>query len=340
MSRFLALCIAGILSVSGHASLQGASLNGLDNPEFQSALDDWLEGNDREALRSLASLARAENRAAQVFLGQVESKPWLHSHVTDDLDREERIELLRNPGGLSGKSWLASAASNTLLAQHFLDASMPYRSPETAKALFAQGELDAALPLIARASTAGDFVGALELALTEQAVPYSSGFVRYVVRELPQLVDSDLVSLNDPRMPAIQSRMDRLPNSDPGGELLWGNGAGLMGFQIRSLSQAQLRSMGDTLMKVPELQPLTQIVREYCPEETSEALATLQIASYGRPLTHITFSPVATILPTAEYRKSARFEADMLRRMRFRSSTTIVQKLNSCAFSMISRSGQ
>lgn len=340
MSRFLALCIAGMLSVYGHASLQAASLKGLEDHEFQSALHDWLDGNDREALQSLASLARAENRAAQVFLGQVESKLWLYSHVADDLSRKERIELLRNPGGLSGKSWLASAASDTPLAQHFLDANMPYRNPETAKALFAQGELDAALPLIARASTAGDFVGALELALTEQAMPYSSGFVHNVVRELPQLVDSDLVSLNDPRMPAIQSRIDRLPNSDPSGELLWGNGAGLMGFQIGSLSQAQLRSMGDTLMNVPELRPIAKIVRRHCPGWTPEALATLQIASYGRPLTLITFSPVDSILPTTEYRKSARFEADMLRRMRYSSSTVVVQKLNSCAFSMISRSGQ
>jgi hypothetical protein len=92
-------------------------------------------------------------------------------------------------------------------------------------------------------------------------------------------------------------------------------------------------------MEVPELQPFSRIVQRHCPQETSEALATLQIASYA-PLTHITFSPVDTILPTAEYRESARFAADMLRRIRSSSSTVVVQKLNTCASSMISRNGQ
>lgn len=338
MSRLLALCIVGFLSVTGSAAVQGASVTGSESPEFQSALQTWLEGNDLEALQSLASLARADNRAAQVFLGQVAGKPWLHAHVTDALDRKERIELLRNPEGLSGKSWLASAAADTPLAQDFLDANRPYRDPANAKALLAQGELDAALPLIVRASMAGDSVGALELALSDRALPYSSGFVREVMRELPRLVDSDLI-LSDPRMPEIQSRIDQLPVTDPAGELLWGNGEQMGRPRKLTFSQADLRTIGDMLMEVPELQPLIRIVQRHCPQETSEALVTLQIASYA-PLTHITFSPVNTILPTAEYRQSARFEPDMLRRIRSSSSTVVVQKLNTCASSMISRNGQ
>lgn len=338
--RIIAFCVAGMMSVIGTAPLHGASLTGIANPKFQSALHVWLEGNDSEALQSLASLARAENRAAQVLLGQIESRTWLYSHVTGDLARNEKIELMRNPKGLSGESWLASAASDTPLAQQFLDANMPYRSPENGKALFAEGELDSALPLIARASTAGDFVGALELALADNAIPYSSGFVQHLVRELPQLVKSGLVSLSDPRMHGIQSRLDQIPETNRRGELLWGNGEGIMYQKAVSLSQAELRSTGNMLKDVPELQPITQIVRDHCPQEVAEALATLQMGSYGRPLTHITFSPVESILPTSDYRKSARFEADILRRMWFSVSKVVVQNLNSCAFSMISQNSQ
>lgn len=338
MTRFIALCVAGTMSVIGAAPLQGASLTGLEDPKFQSALHVWLEGNDEKALQSLASLARAENRAAQVFLGQVESKPWLHSHVTGDLARKERIELMRNPKGLSGKSWLASAAADTLLAQQILDANKPYQNSENGKALFAAGELDAALPLIARASAAGDFVGALELALTDEAIPYSSGFVQPLVRELPQLAKSGLVSLSDPRFPEIRNRLDLIPENDPGGEFLWGSGRAVTAPQDVLLPQAELRSMGNVLMRLPELQPIIQIIQRHCPQEVAEALAALQMASYGSPLTQITFSPVDTVLPTSQYRKSARFEADILRRMWFSVSKVMVQNLNKCAFSMTSHS--
>jgi len=340
LSRFVALCVAGMMYLTGATTLYGASLTGAEDPKFLSALYAWLEGNDDEALHSLASLARAENRAAQVFLGQIESKLWLHSHVTGDLARKERIELMRNPQGLSGKSWLASAASDTPLAQHFLDANLPYRSPENGLALFAEGELDSALPLIARASTVGDFVGALELALANNAIPYSSGFVRNVVRDLPRLVESGLVSLNDPRFPEIQRRLDLVPVNAPGAELLWGSGGVITTPRDFFLPQAELQSIGNTLMGVPGLQPVTLIIQRHCPREVADALAALQMASYGRPLTLITFSPVETVLPTPDYQKSARFEADILRRMWFSVSKVIVQNLNKCAFSMIAHSSQ
>ena len=247
---------------------------------------------------------------------------------------------MRNPKGLSGKSWLASAAADTPLARHFLDADLPYRSAENGKALFAAGELDAALPLIARASYVGDFLGALELALTDNAIPYSSGFVQPLILDLPDLAKSELVSIDDPRLPGIRNRLDLIPEIDRSGELLWGDDEGLSTSKAVSLSEAELRSIGNTLMGVPELRPINRIIEKHCPREAAEALAALQTAVYGHPLTHLTFSPVETILPTDDYRKSARFETDMLRRLWFSGSKVILQNLNDCAYSMVSRSSQ
>lgn len=49
-------------------------------------------GDDAKALTAFAELARGGNRAAQVFLGQVEPLTYLYSALSADLPRRDRID--------------------------------------------------------------------------------------------------------------------------------------------------------------------------------------------------------------------------------------------------------
>lgn len=119
--RFI-LCLVLPLFLSWSVSAQSTyRVAGQDDPAFVAAIDLWLAGEDAVALPAFAALAREDNRAAQVFLGQIGQLIYLHSHVTGDMGRRDRIALLRSPGGLSGTSWLRVAAEDELLAQALVD---------------------------------------------------------------------------------------------------------------------------------------------------------------------------------------------------------------------------
>lgn len=92
------------------------SISGSDVPEFTVAVESWLNGNDLEALEALPSLSRDGNPAAQIVLAGIATRGSFHSHVTSELDRAERIALLRVTGRLSGKSWLTIAENTEPLA--------------------------------------------------------------------------------------------------------------------------------------------------------------------------------------------------------------------------------
>ncbi|MEM7752697.1 MAG: hypothetical protein AAF230_04730, partial [Pseudomonadota bacterium] len=85
-------------------------LPGEDGPEFRVALQSWLNRDDLAALEALSVLAESDNRAAQVLLARIAERAEFHCDVTGSLPRKDRIALLRQPGGRSGKSWLDWAA--------------------------------------------------------------------------------------------------------------------------------------------------------------------------------------------------------------------------------------
>ena len=103
---------------------KAVEIPGQNSPAFQVVLQDWLDGKDRTALAQLAELARQDNRAAQIFLARLAEETHLHAHVTGSLPRAERIALLRQPGGLSGKSWLKAAQVDVPLAVALQQASL------------------------------------------------------------------------------------------------------------------------------------------------------------------------------------------------------------------------
>jgi len=97
-----------------------AQIAGQNDPQFKAALELWLEGEDLAALTALSELAKADNRAAQVFLGRVDFMRHTHSHITDSLGRKKRNALIRAQGGLSGTTWLKIASADSPLAAELL----------------------------------------------------------------------------------------------------------------------------------------------------------------------------------------------------------------------------
>lgn len=93
-----------------------ATVPGTDVPAFSAALDLWLNDDESNALPALSVLARGGNRAAQILLGLIDKNPPLQGPWLAHLPRDERIALMRAPGGLSGQSWLNAAADEPLAA--------------------------------------------------------------------------------------------------------------------------------------------------------------------------------------------------------------------------------
>lgn len=133
------LCLAAPLSAPAQP------IPGSDAPAFQSATQAWLAGDDDlSALQAFAELANADNRAAQIFLGRLGTRPYLTNHVTDPMARADRIALLRRPGGLSGGNWMDVAAMDVPLAQAFLDNALPDARLGSIGPLLNAGEIAAA----------------------------------------------------------------------------------------------------------------------------------------------------------------------------------------------------
>jgi hypothetical protein len=91
-------------------------LPGSEDPAFAQALVLWLADDEETALQDFASLAQAGNAAARIILGLIDKSPSLQGAYLAHLNRRDRIALLREPGGLSGRSWLARATDVPLVA--------------------------------------------------------------------------------------------------------------------------------------------------------------------------------------------------------------------------------
>lgn len=116
--------------IAGFALADTPVISGSDDAAYVDARDSWLDGDDLASLGRLKTLAEAGNTAAQILLARIAEEPHLHRHVTGDMARAERIELLRQPGGLSGTSWLKVAAPSSELATALVLRNVAFSSAE------------------------------------------------------------------------------------------------------------------------------------------------------------------------------------------------------------------
>lgn len=141
--RFLAIVCTILIGNLSRADILPVS--GSDRHEFRAAVESWLDGDDLVALEALASLSQDGNPAAQILLSGIAARGSLHSHVTSDLSRADRIALLRVPGGLSGKSWLTVAENTEPLATALLQVTQIGEKAPAISALISLGETQDAL---------------------------------------------------------------------------------------------------------------------------------------------------------------------------------------------------
>jgi hypothetical protein len=138
--KILFLAILCTVFLAGPSTAEPRMLNGSAMPEFQSAVETWLNGHDLEGLQALADLSRTGNTVAQILLAGIADRGTLHTHVTADLPRKERVALLRIPKGLSGKSWLTEAMVDEPLATALLQVRKVGEKAPAIGALIEYGE--------------------------------------------------------------------------------------------------------------------------------------------------------------------------------------------------------
>lgn len=99
---------------------QATPLAGQNDPAFQAALQAWLADNEADAIPQLAELAQQGQAAAQILLAIIDKAPEMQGPWLSMLPAAQRNSLMRAPGGVSGLSWMHTAAQSEPLARLWL----------------------------------------------------------------------------------------------------------------------------------------------------------------------------------------------------------------------------
>ncbi len=301
-SLFLAIVALLITFVSPAKAVE---IPGHDSPAFQAALQDWLDGNDMAALTQLGELARQDNRAAQIFLARVAEEAYLHTHVTRSLPRAERIALFRQPGGLSGKSWLKATQVDVPLAVALLQSKNIREREGPAIALLTYGETTLGLRTTNALTQNGFAEEASKILLSVEGLPKEA---LVLADGLRRMVPGGTPSMLLPGHHAV-IRSDITNGITAENRLSW--------VQFFPSDLCEDGRKADIAVKhtinVPSLKPLAQFCRRHCSETADRCTAlgaSVLITSY-----HPFSSPLESILSNETYWNSPRIEADVARRL-------------------------
>ncbi|WP_299662029.1 hypothetical protein [uncultured Ruegeria sp.] len=111
------LTCAFFLSVLATLTSAQTPIPGSADSDFVEIVEEWLGGNELDALKNMSVLAQEGHVPAKILLSRIAATHWLSAHITERLSRKERIELFREPKGLSGRDWLVSASEESELAR-------------------------------------------------------------------------------------------------------------------------------------------------------------------------------------------------------------------------------
>lgn len=315
--------VIGFLLSSNAVWAETPAISGQDDAGFLEARAAWLDGDDLTALRSLKSLAQDGNTAAQILLARIAEEPHMYRHVTKDMTRAERLDLLRLPGGLSGVSWLETAQMQSDLAKALVDSKANYTvakradgsdySPEADAAvatLLSYGESDLAteivfklydgfflrqtLDLITRYEDGLDpIVAPIRLATTQSLATFDA-------LDADGSVGNDLFTM-------FQSQRDALAPE----VLLAGTHLAISKIGLDGEVQDFIKMNAE---KVDAWTPLVALCESSCPTSYSSCLlAGATSMSAGRKFPFA--SPAQSLISTEDYWKSARIRGDAARRM-------------------------
>ncbi|MDG2257179.1 MAG: hypothetical protein P8L68_01640 [Paracoccaceae bacterium] len=296
---------------------------GIDAPEFLEAKAAWLDGDDMVALTALAHLSRGGNTAAQLLLARIAEEPHMHRQVTGDMTRAEKIALLRQPGGLSGTSWLDAATEEAALARYLVIAKQGYTSVTRDDGSQYSPEADLAVSGLT-------LFGETELA-TEVVFKLHDGFFLDETLDLLVTYEEYLDPMVEVLKVSLEQSADAFAIMSEGGSLsaetqteyadqrdviapahrLATAGFGLEDIKSDAGLQDFIRQHAEN---VGAWTPLRHLCETSCPESYSDCLlagATSMTAGRLFPFA----SPLQLLVSTEEYWKSARMRGDAARRM-------------------------
>ncbi len=295
----VATAYALLLAFPLELNAEARKLKGSESPEFAAAVQMWLQGDDLDSLEELSKLARSENRAAQVLLASIANRGILHRHATSGLTREERIALLRIPGGLSGRSWIAEAAKDEPLATALLQLSKSEERAAAIAALFELGEAQTALLAVESMLYRGDGKALIDLydRLPAEAQPLlhwllyqakNSGLNEYVGSALAAIeLDAEELSL---------SRLD------------W--------IALGPLTIVENRDVARAVTSLNRMVKPWTPVRSFCEErcqDTADACTTVGASLLFGMGAFPLRSPLESAIPNSVYWSSPRMEGDLAR---------------------------
>jgi hypothetical protein len=311
MRTLLLLVLSALLLA---APLRAQPLPGAESPEFATARAQWLAGEDMAALEAFSALAQGGNVAAQLMLGAIEPQRYLSPEAAFELPRAERIALWRAPGGLSGTSWLRARSEDQPLAAALQIATFDYglASPRELRAaletLLEAGEGRAAMAVLATASNQGGWVtdGGWNLLLRFGAHPALGGHGVALLASLNELAMNPATAVADPAQAAAVAAALAAADAPP-------NDVRALRAAMRAnatLQSGDLAAAQEAAGKSAVAAPFRAICADACPQGTNACTFALLAAVGGLP-SHVTLSPLESVIPTAEYRKSPRFARDL-----------------------------
>lgn len=283
ISRLLLCMPAAILAalLFAAAPVRADEVRDSQSPEFAQAMSLWLDANEAYALPAFAELAAQGNTAAQILLGLIDKTAALQGPYLTNLARAERIALLRQPGGLSGRSWMHAAARSSPRAALWLDLWQLQGGTE-----------------IAQGFAALDEQRACREALLAQVSRQESGFDSELLAE-PWFPDS-LRHLTTARALALDEA-EALPRGHP-----------LRQFAGESLAPDDLR---DWLSDAPLALPLRAACAAECGESTDMCTLALYKALGSYHTLAMIGSPSVVLVPEESFATSPRGRQAVARRI-------------------------
>lgn len=288
------------------------AIPGEEDTRFVEARSAWLDGDDLYALQQLKLLAVDGNTAAQILLARIAEEPNMHRHVTGDMGRKDRIDLLRQEGGLSGTSWLEAAEESSDLARALILRNVAFSSEEGG----AGGQVAPEAMEAVRLLLSYD-----EVALaTDVAFKLFDGvFLREIVSLLGEYGDElDRMS----QLLGVSAKIGLNPETDLNDVAQLADGVQPQDIialrHLHPQTLAENPDLQDTVVRFAELvqpwTPLRDLCEVSCPN-TYNACLLAGVTSIGVARRYPFASPLDSLVPEEDYWRSARIRGDVARKL-------------------------
>jgi len=305
---------------------------GAEAPGFVGARALWLAGDDLPALQALAGLAREGNTAAQMLLSQIALATYTHAHVTAGMDRRDRIALLRQEGGLSGRDWMQAAAEAHPLATAYWASRAPIADDlaiaENVRLFVQYGDRRHALLAISESVNYATHDRARNAEVMARIYADSLGPAGIW---LWTLALSEAAFRGPTRLPATVRTMDDFLEylgqyRTPEAAFAWQGTSVLRRFLADpqdppyGVTWTEVSSYEDTvramIANLPDVAPLAGFCAENCPDAVAACQVDVaEIYSLGDGFPYPFASPLPAVISDSEYQTSRRFYRDIRERL-------------------------